>query len=322
MDFRFPTLPLVLLLSAATGLARERVEERTFPTGENPVVNIGVYRGTITVESSDENVVHVKITATATFEQDEAGARALGHLALAWHQDENTVTLAATNPSESRVHFSWQDDERLEVAIAVTVPRGSSLKLVSGNGAIRIGDITGSASVKTGAGLIFCRHVDGDLTARDDNGDIVVSRCNGDVDLGTKRGFIRTGRIGGKATVATVNGDIEILSVSRGLVASTNAGDITAGFTRQFSGETSIRANGGNVTLKIDPSANVEIEASSVWGQVRTMETGTPGLPLVTKSGGLGRHALVARVNAGGTIIEARASGGQVNLTGEIPPFS
>jgi DUF4097 and DUF4098 domain-containing protein YvlB len=322
MGFRCLNVILIALLAASTGLARERTVERTFPSSGNPVLKIATYRGTITVESSEENVVRVKVTATTGFEQEAAATQALDCLQLDWQQAKNTLSLTATNPRETRVRFFWQEDEQLGVDIIVTVPRTCSLNLVSGNGGIKVGDITGNVSAKTGAGVVFCRHIDGGLVVRNGQGDIIVSRCTGDADLTAQRGLIRTGPIGGKATVSAVNGDIEILSVSGGLVARTDAGDITAGITRQFVGAASVRADGGNVTLKIDPLANVDLSASSVWGQVRMIPAGRLDLPLVTQSGGLGHHGLVARLNAGGTVIEAHASGGHVNLTGEVPPFS
>lgn len=320
MGFRGFNFAFVMLLTASAGLAGVRVEERTFSTSGPPRLKIAAYRGAITVESSEGNEVRVKVTATTPLEQD-AAARALGRLQLDWQQEGNVVTLKAANPRETRVRFLWQDDNQLDVSITVTVPRACSLDLASGDGGIRVGDVTGSVDVKTGAGTVFCRHIDGGLTVQDGHGDVIVSACTGDVDLSAAQGIIRTGPIGGKATMTTVNGDIEILSVSGGLVARADAGDVTVGIPRNFSGKASLRADGGDVNLKIDPSANVDLTASSVWGRVRMVSTGRPDLPLVTESGGLGRHSLVARVNAGGIAIEARASGGHVNLTGEVPPF-
>jgi hypothetical protein len=323
MSLRFlaPVLAL-LLLPAATVMARERVEEKTFSTNGIPALNISAYHGSITVESSADNEVRVKVTAYSLLEQSEAADRALGRLQLDWRQEGDTITLAAANPRETAVQFLWQQGDRLELDIAVTVPRSCSLNLVTGNGAVRVGDITGNVRVKTGTGLIFCRHIDGGLVAEADYGDIVVSACTGNVNLTTKSGFVRTGPIRGKAVVSTVNGDIDLLCVNGGLVAHADAGDVTAGIPRRVSGPASVRADGGSITLKIDPSADVDISASSVWGRVRAMPANRPGLPLVTESGGLGRRAIVARVNAGGTIIDARANGGHVNLMGEVPPFS
>jgi len=315
-------LLVVLLLPAVMVAARERVVERAFPVKGPASLTLSAYRGAITVESSDEPEVRVKVTASSLLEQADAADRALAHLQLDWQQTGDRITLSAVNPRETGVRFLWQENDGLDLDIVVTVPRACTLNLASGNGAIRVGDITGNVTVKSGTGLIYCRHIDGALTAEAGSGDIVVSACQGDVNLSTKGGFIRTGPIRGNAMVATVGGDIEMLCVNGGLSAKADAGDISVGIPRHPTGPASIRTAGGNITLKIDPAANVNIAASSVWGRVRAMPANRPGLPLVTESGGLGRHELAARVNAGGTVIEAHANGGHVNLMGEVPPFT
>lgn len=321
MPFRVIILSLLALLSASTGLARERTEERTFALSGPPTFRLSAYRGSVSVESSEEDVVRVKVTANSALEQPAAADRALAALQLDWAQEGNTFTLKATNRAETGVRFFWQDGAQLEINITVTVPRVSALNLSVDDGSIRVGDINGTVRAKTEAGLVFCRHVDGALTVQNGRGDIIVSACTGDVDLSATRGIIRTGPIGGMAKVTATNGDIELLSVSGGLEAKADGGEVTVGIPKTFAGKASIKAAGGDVNLKIDPAANVDLSASSVWGQVRLVPVGRQVLPLVTESGGQGRHALVGRLNAGGVVIEARANGGHVNLTSEVPPF-
>ncbi len=321
MPIRVILFSLFALLSASAGLARERTEERTFALSGPPTVRVSAYRGSVSVESSEEDVVRVKVTANSALEQTGAADRALAALQLDWAQEGNTFTLKATNRSETGVRFFWQEGAQLELNITITVPRVSSLNLSVDDGSIRVGDINGTVRAKTEAGLVFCRHVDGALTVQNGRGDIIVSACTGDVDLTTTRGIIRTGPIGGMAKVTATNGDIELLSVSGGLEAKADGGEITVGIPKTFVGKASIKAAGGDVNLKIDPAANVDLSASSVWGQVRLLPVGRQVLPLVTESGGQGRHALSGRLNAGGVVIEARASGGHVNLMSEVPPF-
>ncbi|HWA08074.1 MAG TPA: DUF4097 family beta strand repeat-containing protein [Opitutaceae bacterium] len=323
MGFRRLHFALLLaVLSASAALGRDRVEERTFsPTGPASL-RIATYRGIITVDSSDEDVVRVKVTATSTAERDGVAARSLERLQVDWHQEGDTLTLAASNPAETRVRFFWQDNTPLDLNITVSVPRACALDLRSEDGGIRVGDVTGDVVVHTGSGTVFCRHIDGHLKASNDRGDIIVSSCTGDVDLDARQGVVRTGPIRGRAKVSTTNGDIELLSVGSDLDARADAGDVTVGIPRLFAGGALLRADGGNVNLKIDPAANIDLSASSVWGQVRMPSVGRFGLPLTTESGGLGHHALVGRINAGGIPIQARASGGHVNLTGEVPPFN
>ncbi len=294
---RLPLFVLVLLLPPAAALARERVEEKAFPTNGTPTLTLATYRGTITVESSDENEVRVKVTASSLLEQDDAASRALARLKLDWQQTGDSITLTAGNAYETGVRFLWQEDERLDLDIVVTVPRACALSLASGSGAVRVGDITGNVSVKTGEGLIFCRHIDGALTAETRSGDIVVSGCQGDVKLTTQGGFIRTGPVRGRATVTTVNGDIDMLCVNGGLVARADAGDITAPFRgaglrphrrrEHHAEDRSIRECRHRRLLGLGPGAG---DARQPAGPADRHPVGRPGPPRAHGAGQCRRH--------------------------------
>ena len=324
-DWGMPARPLALLaaalLAALPAPARERRVERTLPAGAAAALRIDAYRGNITVESSAEPFVRVVVRAACGLADNAAAARLLDRLEVAAGGADGVVEVAVRNPRETGPRFFWQGGGELALDIVVTAPRRTALTLSSGGGDLRVGEFEGAVSLSTAAGTISCRHVTGSVSARTERGDIVVSRCLGDIDVATRRGSVRAGVIAGRATAEAVNGDIEILSVSGGLAARTTSGDIAAGLTRRFSGGASARADGGSVTLKIDPAARLDIAATSVWGQVHVLPSAEPALSLVTREGGDGRRQLLGRVNGGGSRIEARASGGQVNLVGEIPPF-
>ncbi len=306
---------------ALTGFVYERVEERAFTTGGEPMLKINAYRGLISVESTDDPVVRINVAASTGLEDVQAGEQVLRHLQLEWGQAGDVITLTAVNPHETAVSLSWHEDEKLDLVIKVTVPRSCHLEVLTGSGSIRLGEVAGDVRLKTGRGTIFCRLVEGTVTAENDRGDIVVSRCQGDVNLATKHGGIRTGTIGGRAVLSAVTGDIEIYSARLGLMVRTDGGNVVAGIPKQFSGEALVETNGGSVTLKIDPAAMVAIDATSIWGKIRLSPLAHSNLPLVTESGGLGQRRLTGKLNGGGSVIQVRASGGHVYLAGEAPPF-
>lgn len=300
--------------------ATERLEVRTFVATPDAALNVTAHRGFIVVDSSDDPVIRIEVAASTALENERAGERLLQQMKFEWKHDGAVVSLHVTNPRESRVQVLVGEEQNVELVIKVTVPRGCHVDLATGGGNLRVGDIRGDVRLQTAAGTISCRGVEGSIVARNKDGDIVVSRCSGNVDLASVRGDVRTGTIGGYATLAAVSGNIEINSAGRGLVATTNGGDVTAGIPREFSGKASVRSSGGNVKLNIDPAAQVRIEASASWGRIRKDEEAR--LPLEIESGGLGKRSLSGKVNGGGPVIEARASGGHVELSGEAPPFS
>lgn len=313
---------LVLLMASATGMARERVEERTFSATGVAELAIKAYGGNLVIVESLDGMIHVKLTAASALSDEQAAAKAQQSLVLDSRREGDRVTLEISNPRETSVHFDWDDGVHLEVAATVAVPRSCRLNLETGVGEIRVGEIKGGVRVQARQGAIFCRYVDGPVWAHTGRGDIVVSHCTGDVDLRTDRGGIRTGRIEGRATLAARSGDIEIMSAGRGLAVSADGGDVIAGIPPQFSGDGFLSAAGGSITLKIDPAARLDLDASSIWGRVRSLTTRPLGFPLITTSGGLGQSSLVGKINLGGARLRARANGGHINLAAEAAPFS
>jgi hypothetical protein len=321
MTFRVLLLFSGLLVPIATSSARERVEEKSFLTSGIAELNVKSYGGNLTIEDSPDDIMRVKVVATSQLSDDQAADRALQTLEFTSHQEGDRVTLEVANPPETSPHFSWDDKAHLELAITVTVPRTCRLNLVTGKGEIRIGEIRGDVQARVGQGAILCRYVDGSVSAYAVSGDILVSHCTGDVDLRTDRGGIRTGRIEGRATLSATSGDIDIMSAARGLKVSVDGGDLTAGIPRQFSGDSSLLASGGNITLKIDPAARLDLDASAVWGRVRSLTKRPLGFSLVPVSGGLGQKTLIGKINSGGARLQVHASGGHVNLAAEASPF-
>ncbi len=321
MIFRLSSLFLGLLMATAIGHARERVEEGSFATSGVAELSIKAYAGNLTIEDSRDAMVRVKVVATSLLPNDQAAERALQSFEFSSHQEGDHITLEAANPRETLAHFSWDDNARLEVTITVTVPHSCRLNLQTGKGEIRIGEIRGDVQAQIESGGIYCRYIDGSVSAHVISGDILVSHCTGNVDLRTDRGGIRTGRVEGRATLAATSGDIDVMSAARGLKVSVDGGDVIAGIPQQFSGDSSVSTSGGNITLKIDPAARLDLDASSVWGRVRSLTKSPLGFPLTAISGGLGQKSLVGKINDGGAHLLAHASGGHVNLTAEAAPF-
>ncbi len=313
-------LAAAFIFSASLTLARERLEDRSFVPQGIPTVKINSYRGLITVESTDQKDVRVQVGANTVLE-GELAERVLQTLKLEWEQEGDVLILTTNDPREA-IRFIWQEGQRLDLVIKVTIPRSCQLDLTTRDGSIRVGEVAGEVRVKCNRGTIFCQMVDGSVSAWNEQGDILVSRCSGDIDLTAKRGSVRAGTVGGTAVIMAVDGDIELYSALRSLRVKTDNGNATVGISRQLTGEASIKANGGTIRLKIDPAAKINLEASTVWGKVRPVSAVQKKLSWVIQSGGIGRGSMNATMNGGGPKVVARADGGYVELVGEVPLFT
>ena len=88
-----------------TGLARERVEERSFSTAGAAELNLKSYSGNLTIESSADEMVRVKVVATSLLPNDQAAGRALQALEFNARQEGDRVMLEVTNPPGNRGAF-------------------------------------------------------------------------------------------------------------------------------------------------------------------------------------------------------------------------
>src|SRR6202007_1376703 len=110
-------------------------------------------------------------------------------------------------------------------------------------------------------GVVYLKHIGGNVDVMNDEGTIVLSRCLGSARLVNRMGDIRTGAIGGRLDVSNVNGDIDVQRASGAVKAYVNAGDITLGLPKDIGTPIDVSTNGGGITLHLDPAARCTLHA-------------------------------------------------------------
>lgn len=304
----FVFLGFALLLASASR-AVEREFARTFPVEPGCTLKLDTYRGSVTVVESDQPEVKVSLQMQVGTDNEEDAARVYAALELEATAVNNTITLRARNPRETRVRFVWNDKHQIDLAWRISVPRRCNVDAVTLNGGITIGNLSGRIAARTERGTIFLKRIDGSAEATTETGDVVISRCSGPVNVRVLRGTVRVGTLGGLADLKNSTGDIEVLAARAGITASAEAGDVYVGFPRDTAGAANITTSGGSIYAKIDPAANCTINASSVWGHVESL------LPMTIESGANGKRKLTGRLGQGGPVLTFHANGGQVKIT-------
>ena len=295
--------------AALAGRAAEREFTRTFPVRPGCTVKLDTYRGSIVVVESDQAEVEVTLQMETRSDNAEEAGRVFGAVQIDAAESDNTVTLRARNPSETRVRFVWNDKLLIDLAWRIIVPRRSNVDLVTRSGAITVGSLTGRVVVRTETGTIFLKRIDGSIDASTEVGDVVISRCSGPAKVRVLRGTIRAGTMGGFADLKNSTGDVEVLAARGGITASAEAGDVLVGFPRDTTGAAKLSTSGGSIHVKIDPATNCTVDASSVWGRVESL------LPMTVVSGANGKGKLAGRIGQGGPVLTFHANGGHVKLT-------
>jgi len=303
------------LCVASAVSAAERDLKEVFAVKSGCMVTVDLYKGSLTIEESDQPEVRVAVHLEIGVDTEAEADRACQSLQLEMKAENNTVSVRARNPAETGVRFDWNDKKQIDLACKITVPRQCSVQLRTGGGAVTVGNLTGRVVVRTETGNIFVRGIDGSVDASTQAGNVIVSHCTGPTVLKTLRGTIRAGTLGGRAELKNTTGDIEVLSAQAGVTAYAEAGDAIIGFPRGFTGDSEISTSGGSIRANIDPAANCEVKASSVWGHVQDK------LPLLVESGGDGKSKFTGRLNAGGPVLRLHANGGQVRIMPGEPLF-
>jgi DUF4097 and DUF4098 domain-containing protein YvlB len=303
--FIFISLTLLLL---PHGRGAEREFARTFPVEPGCTVKVDTYRGSITIVESDQPEVRVLLQMQLATDNEDEAAKLYAALQLEATAESHTISLRARNPWETRVRFAWNDKRQIDLAWRITVPRQSNVEVVTLNGSIAVGNLTGRVVARTERGTLSIKRIDGSVDARAEVGNIVISRCTGPVKARVLRGTMRIGTIGGAADLKNSTGDIDVLAALAGITASAEAGDVLVGFPNETTGDARLNTSGGSIHVRIDPATNCAINASSVWGRVESL------LPLKIESGANGRSKLAGRLGTGGPTFTFHANGGHVKI--------
>jgi DUF4097 and DUF4098 domain-containing protein YvlB len=302
------------MAAAAVLSAADRSMTKTFAVGADPTVRIDSYRGRVTVLQGTSGQVVVDVRYNVPTLSEDKAEKAFQTVKFTWDASAAGVALTVRDPQQTRAWFDWEKDIRVDYVYKVTVPAGAHVEIVVGDGSTEIGNMTGSVTANVNHGSIVVRQLKGSIRARLGEGDCVVSRCSGDADIDNRSGAVQIGTVGGRATIRNANGGVELQHALGSAIVSAVSGDVSLGLPQRVGGEVRVDVDGGNLYLKIDPAAACSVDASSIWGKVRS------DFPFVVRSGGLGKRRLDGTLNGGGPLLVLHANGGNVKIGPLVEP--
>lgn len=207
----------------------------------------------------------------------------------------------------------------------IEVPESTRVDIDTAGGSIEAQDLAGPARLDTSGGSIRATAIHGELSADTSGGSIQIENVDGDVSADTSggsitirgvRGKVGADTSGGGITIEDVTGDIEadtsggsvkIAEAGGRVNASSSGGPIRVSFAAGNSSGGSLETSGGGITVELDPSVGLEIDAYSSGGSVDCE------LP-VTVQGKVSRTSLTGRLGSGGESLKLRTSGGGVDI--------
>jgi len=269
-------------------------ETRTYTVTGVPDITLETFDGAIEVHSWDRNEVEVTIEKRAMEQALLDGMR------IEAEQQGDRITLRVTGPERRPtqgitvgVHIS--PGARLMVA----VPRKSTLRATSGDGAIQVEDIEGALTLRTADGRVGLDRVTGEIEVRTSDGRIELEQAAGRLDLETSDGSISID--GRPAAVRARTGDGAIrVRLDAGTVM-TDPWDLST--------------SDGSITLTLPAGFAAEIDAETSDGSVRASH------PAITIEGGPDdgdderrRRSLRTRMGAGGQTLKVRTGDGTIRF--------
>ena len=184
-------------------------------------------------------------------------------------------------------------------------PRARRSKSKLAVGGITIYSMSGDENLKTSGGFIEVSHLQGMLHAHTSGGHIKAEQIQGDTDLETSGGGIEADSVDGRLVANTSGGPIHINQVTGRIDAHTSGGSIGATFGKGNAHGGVIETSGGAIHIRIDPSVNLDVDASTSGGSVNS------SIPLRVV-GTTSRRALRGTLGSGGELLRVHTSGGSV----------
>jgi hypothetical protein len=153
------------------------------------------------------------------------------------------------------------------VAVAVTVPSGTALRIVTFTAGITVRGRCGGADIGTGTGRMELAEVDGDLQLRSGSSTAVVHRVTGSVVVRSGSGDARIGEILGGLQAGSGAGRLHVGTVRGRVRSRTGSGD--AQFDAVY-GDVDLASGSGGMSIGLPGGLTARLDVKTGSGKVRS----------------------------------------------------
>jgi hypothetical protein len=184
------------------------------------------------------------------------------------------------------------------------------LDITAEKGKIRLEGTTGGAKLTTADDVIEVASADGDINATNSNGGITINDCKGNMTLETSHGEVRVSNLQGCVLLATTtSAPITIRQATAVEVAETSNDKVVAEFSSVGVNGTTIKVNGGSISLYLSSDINADIELIASSGDIATHSFWG-----MTTSDDTTEGHLKGTIGVGGNKIYVETSKGNIDL--------
>jgi DUF4097 and DUF4098 domain-containing protein YvlB len=249
--------------------------DKTFNVAGPGKLTIEADRGSIAVKTSATDAVQVRVLRRVKGGARENATELFTNHEVTFSQDGNSIGVTAKNKRQSR---DYSSSSYLDVRYEISAPRSFDVNLKTSGGDIVVGELDGTAILRTSSGTIDLAKAGGKVEAGNSGGDIKLGDAASDVIATTSSGSIKLAKVKGNVEAKNSGGDINIVSAAGAIKASTSSGSIHIGLGQGKS--VILRNSGGDIEvggIAGDASAETSsgsIKIKSVKGELSAKNSG------------------------------------------------
>jgi DUF4097 and DUF4098 domain-containing protein YvlB len=288
----FAVSALLLFATVSPARAESRIEKNLAlaPGGQ---LDLESDVGSVSVTGTSRSGAHIVVTSVRddlTSEYDLSFSSSAGSARVTARRKHELWW-----PHGSSVHFE------------IEVPTETRTELRTGGGAIDISGLQGPANIKTSGGPIEVNGLNGSLEAYTSGGPIHIREVTGNAHLSTSGGPIHVEALEGNLNAHTSGGGIHVDRVSGSVEARTSGGPIRVVESHGNRHGGVLDTSGGSIEVTIDPTANLNVDASTSGGSVSS--------DVPVQAVGTARHSsLRGAIGSGGETLVLHTSGGSIRI--------
>ncbi|WP_350214013.1 DUF4097 family beta strand repeat-containing protein [Gracilimonas sp.] len=290
------TLSVLQVGMAQSGDDAYRVEE--FRVSGEVSLEVQTSGGSISVVGSNEDEVVVEMFVRRKGDYVEAGEADLSDYDIEIFQDGNTVKALVDRKSKG-----WNWNNGYSISFVVYAPEETRSRLKTSGGSLTVRNLNGSQELKTSGGSITAEGIRGEMVLKTSGGSINISEVQGNVEANTSGGTIRAETLVGNLDAKTSGGSIRLSGIEGNVDARTSGGSINAEILAPAD-YIELKTSGGSITIKVpeENGYNLDLDGNRVYVNLNNF------------SGQAEKDEVSGTMNGGGTLIEAKTSGGSVRL--------
>ena len=244
---------LVLFVAAYAGSSRllaQGKETKTFAVAKGGGLELDTKAGSIAVNVWDKNEITVTVQGIQDADRQYLTMTQTGNKLKVSFQPPELRAQRSNIQFDLSLPVKFDQDLRTGgggVKVANLQSIAGNVRIVTGGGEIKIGDVNGDLNVRTGGGNVTCGFSRGTANIQTGGGNILARGAGRDINISTGGGAITIEEAAANTVATTGGGNLSVNKSSGKLTMSTGGGNISI---RNSNGDLSVSTGGGNLAFK------------------------------------------------------------------------